>query len=163
MPVVVEPLSSHIGLVPVVGRWFEEEWPSYYGPGARASAAADALSYAQCPGLPRGFVAFAAGEPCGFAALKSESFPTHPHLTPWAGAAYVLPALRRRGIGGALLCAVEAHAAASGYAHVYCATGTSGSLLQRGGWRLLEKVMHEGQDVGVYEKALTTPARPGAV
>jgi len=153
-PVVVEPLSSHVGLVPVVKRWFEEEWPSYYGPGRTGSAAADALAYSRPIGLPRGFVAFTGGQPCGFAALKSESFPSHPDLAPWAGAAYVLPELRRRGIGGALLGAVEAEAAALGYTHVYCATGTSASLLRRAGWRMLEKVEHEGQNVDIYEKAL---------
>jgi GNAT superfamily N-acetyltransferase len=152
--VEIEPLSLHLDLLPIVTRWFEEEWPTYYGKGGGASAAADALSYSRSAGLPRGFVAISAGRPCGFAALKSERFPSHPHLGPWVGAAYVSPPLRRHGIGRALLKAVEAEACAQGHSHVYCATGTSASLLQRAGWRLLEQVEHEGQNVGVYEKAV---------
>jgi GNAT superfamily N-acetyltransferase len=152
--VAIEPLSAHIDLLPVVTEWFEQEWPSHYREVSGASAAADAVSYSRQAGLPRGFVAFISGQPCGFAALKSEPFPSHPHLTPWAGAAFVSPALRRRGIGGALLSVVEAEAAAQGHSRVYCATGTSASLLQRAGWQLLEQVEHQGQNVGVYEKAL---------
>jgi GNAT superfamily N-acetyltransferase len=150
--VQVHPLSSHPELRPTVQRWFTEEWPSYYDSSARA--ATDVLAYSKAEGLPRGFVAVLDGLPCGFAALKSESFPSHPELGPWAGAAYVPPELRRRGIGAALLAVVEAEAAFQGHKFVYCATGTSASLLQRAGWKLLEQVAHEGQNVGVYEKAL---------
>lgn len=133
-------------------RWFEAQWPSYYGP--LANAGADVLAYATAQGVPRGFVAFVHGEPCGFAALKSEAFPTHPHLGPWAGAAYVRPELRRRGIGQALLGAVEAEARRLGFPRLYCASATSASLLQRRAWHLLEKVVHGSENVGVYEKAL---------
>jgi GNAT superfamily N-acetyltransferase len=152
--VAIEPLSSHIDLLPVVAEWFGQEWPSHYREVGVASAAVDAMSYSRRVGLPRGLVAFVSGQPCGFVALKSEPFPSHPHLTPWAGAAFVLPALRRRGIGRALLSAVEAEAAAQGHSRVYCATGTSASLLLRAGWQLLEQVEHQRQNVGVYEKVL---------
>ena len=154
MPIEIEPLSSRLEPLPLVTQWFESEWPAYYRGGGGVSAKADALSYARPAGLPRGFVAISAGRPCGFAALKSEPFPSHPHLAPWAGAAYVSPPLRRNGIGRALLSAVEAEAVAQGHTHVYCATGTSASLLERAGWRLLEQVEHEGNNVGIYEKAV---------
>lgn len=113
LSLAVEPLSSHLELLPLIKQWFEEEWPSHYRKGA-GDAGADALSYSRSEGLPRGFVAFAAGRPCGFAALKSQPFLSCPHRAPWAGAAYVLPSMRRRGIGAALLSALEAEAAALG-------------------------------------------------
>ena len=149
---IVEPLSFHPELQGIVEGWFEEEWPSHYGP--IASAAADVVAYSKDEGLPRGFVALLVGIPCGFAALKCEAFPSHPGLGPWAGAAYVRPELRRRGIGQALLRAVEAEAARLRYSRVYCATATSASLLQRNAWQFLEQVVHDGQNVGIYEKAL---------
>ena len=151
-PIHVEPLSFHPELHRTVQGWFEQEWPFYYGP--VVSAAADVLAYSQAQGVPRGFVALFNGEPCGFAALKSEAFPTHRHLGPWAGAAYVRPELRRRGIGAALFAALEAEARRLGFLRLYCATATSASLLQRRAWLLLEQVDHEGENVGVYEKAL---------
>jgi GNAT superfamily N-acetyltransferase len=150
--VQIEPLSSRPELGSTVQRWFMQEWPSYYDSNGRA--ALDVLAYSRAEGVPRGFVAIVNGMPGGFAALKAESFPSHPHLGPWAGAAYVAPEFRRRGIGAALLAAVEAEAAIQGHGLVYCATGTSASLLQRAGWKLLEQVAHEGHKLGVYEKAL---------
>jgi GNAT superfamily N-acetyltransferase len=134
--------------------WLESEWPAHYGPGGPGDARRDLLSYANLDALPFGLVAFLEGEPCGFAAVKAEPFASHPHLGPWAGAAYVLPPLRRRGIGRILLMALEARSAALGCARIYCATATSATLLQRCGWQLLEVVGHEGTAVGIYEKAL---------
>ena len=152
--IVIQPLAEHRHLLPTLEAWFESEWPVWYGVGGRGSARQDLLAYANLGSVPFGLVAFQSGVPCGFVALKREVFPSHPHLSPWAGAAYVEPSLRRRGIGGALLLALEPHAQALGYSRIYCATGTSESLLQRCGWLLLAHVRHEGQKMGVYEKAL---------
>jgi GNAT superfamily N-acetyltransferase len=152
--ITIRLLASTMELLPAIQSWFESEWPAYYGPGGPGSARRDLLSYANEGTLPLGLVAFHGGEACGFAALKSEPFPSHPDLHPWAGAAYVRPSHRRRGIGRALLAALEAQAASLGHARIYCATATSASLLQRCGWQLLETVAHEGQAVGIYEKAL---------
>jgi GNAT superfamily N-acetyltransferase len=152
IPIRVEPLSDHPVLQATVQHWFEQEWPSHYH--SAAIAAADVSAYSRAQGLPRGFVAFRGSRPCGFAALKSEPFPTHPQLGPWAGAAYVRPELRRQGIGQTLFVALEAAARKLGFARLYCATATSASLLRRGGWQLLDQVVHEGENIGVYEKAL---------
>jgi GNAT superfamily N-acetyltransferase len=121
---------------------------------AVATQSAISFAYTNRGSVPVGLVAFQQGEPCGFAALKREAFPSHPHLLPWAGAAYVKPSMRRQGIGRSLLLALEQEARALGHSRIYCATGTSASLLERCGWHLLERVQHEGQGVGVYEKAL---------
>lgn len=152
--VVIQNFAAVPELIPVIQGWFEAEWPEYYGPGGRGSARRDLEAYCNVNSLPVGIVAFLDGQPCGFAALKSEPFPSHPHLSPWAGAAYVNPSLRRQGIGRALVLALEAQSLRLGYTRLYCATATSASLLLRCGWQLLEVVSHEGQQVGIYEKAL---------
>jgi len=152
--ITIEHLASRPELLPTIQSWFEAEWPGYYGPGGRGNARRDLLTYSNLSTLPVGLVAFFQGQACGFAALKSEPFPSHAHLHPWAGAAYVQPSLRRQGIGRALLVALEGQAAALGHTRAYCASATSASLLQRCGWKLLELVQHEGEEVGVYEKAL---------
>jgi GNAT superfamily N-acetyltransferase len=150
----IRPLAELRHLVPTLAAWFEAEWPAYYGPDGRGDARADLLAYADTGGAPFGLVALRSLEPCGFVALKREAFPSHPHLSPWVGAACVPPSLRRRGIGRALLQALEQHAQAFGYARIHCATATAESLLQRCGWSLLARVAHEGQTVGIYERAL---------
>ena len=147
-------LAERPELLPKLQVWFESEWPSYYGPGQRGNAESDLLAYSNQGSLPVGVVALLNGVACGFAALKKEPFPSHPHLLPWVGAAVVDPSLRGQGIGRELLLALEAEARALQYTRIYCATATAVSLLDRCGWQLLERVVHEGQQVCVYEKAL---------
>jgi GNAT superfamily N-acetyltransferase len=152
--IVIRHLADRTHLLPVLQSWFESEWPGYYGPGGKGSARHDLVSYANGDGIPLGLVAFRGREPCGFAALKREPFPSHPHLFPWAGAAYVKPPLRRQGIGRSLLLALEPQARALGYSRIYCATATSASLLHRCGWQALDVVQHDGAEIGVYQKSV---------
>ena len=150
----MEYLCRRPDVLPTVQRWFESEWPATYGAGGTRSAENDLLSYSHERELPLGLVAMRVGEPCGFAALKTEPFATHPRLGPWVGAAYVVPSLRGHGIGALLLRALELEAISLGHRRLYCATATSRTLLARGGWHLLEQVSHEGAQVGIHEKAL---------
>ena len=152
--VTINHLAEERHLLPMLQAWFEAEWPAYYGVGGSGNVERDLLAYANCGSVPVGLVAFRQGEPCGFAALKREAFPSHPHLLPWAGAAYVKPSMRGQGIGRSLLLALEQEARTLGHSRIYCATGTSASLLERCGWQLLQHVQHEGQRVGVYARAL---------
>ena len=152
--ITIEPLSRHPDVIPTLEKWFEAEWPSWYGVGGRGSAAADLQRYASPDGLPRAVVAFADGAVCGVAALKPESIASHAHLTPWAAAGLVEPSRRRAGIGALLVTALEGEARSLGYTRIYCGTSTARSLLERCGWDLLENISHEGDDLGVYCKRL---------
>ena len=138
-------------------RAFEDEWPDWYGPGGRGDAHADLLAFANPPGeLPVGVVALSPeGEPLGIAALKVTSIPGFDHLTPWATAGYVLAARRRQGIGALLIEALLSEASRLGYSAVYCATGTSASLLIRQGWSHIDTVVHEGQPLQIFCFALS--------
>ena len=119
------PLAHRRDAIARVRQWFESEWPAYYGPGGPGDAQRDLLDYAQQDALPFGQLAVLDGEPVCFAALKREPFPTHPQLTPWAGAAVVLPAWRRQGIGRALLDGLAVQASVMGFDRIHCATATS--------------------------------------
>lgn len=152
--IVVKPLAEHRHLLATLQAWFVAEWPEWYGADGPGNAEQDLRAYANLGSVPFGLVAFHADVPCGFVALKQEPFPSHPNLFPWAGAAYVEPSIRRQGIGRTLFLALEPHARAIGYSRIYCATSTSASLLERCGWLLLAQVIHEGHELGVYEKAL---------
>jgi len=149
-------LADHPEAVPLFKSWLEREWPAWYGPGGRGDAGTDLARYSNCESLPVGFLAYYRDEPCGLAALKSEAITGHEHLQPWAGAAFVLPRLRNRGIGSMLLHALETEARNLGYEHIYCGTIRAANLLLRSGWREIGRVRHDGEDVSVYEKALTS-------
>jgi GNAT superfamily N-acetyltransferase len=150
----IAPLAAHPEVLPVLAAWFQVEWPAWYGPGGPGDAEQDLRDFANRGSLPVGVVAFREGRLCGVAALKAQSIASHAQLSPWAAAGLVEPTLRQRGIGAALLAALEAEARALGYPSIYCATSTAASLLERAGWSLLETVQHDGQALGLYRKAL---------
>ena len=154
MSVTVARLSRHRELVPLVASWLRSEWPAWYGPSGRGDAEQDALQYAQSTSeLPLGLVAFLDGVPVGFGALKNDGVPADSARGPWAGAGYVRPEARRRGIGANLLQALVSEAKAMGYSRIYCGTRTAGSLLVRQGWHKLEVVAHGGEQVDVFQSA----------
>jgi GNAT superfamily N-acetyltransferase len=150
----IELLASIPQAIPVLREWFEAQWPAYYGPGGNGSALLDLRAYAHRGSLPVGVVALEAGRVCGVAALKAQSIESHPDLLPWAAAGLVHPAMRGQGIGGLLLGALEEQARRLGVERIHCATGTAHGLLQRQGWTLFESVVHDGERLGVYVKAL---------
>jgi GNAT superfamily N-acetyltransferase len=140
--------------VPLLREWFEAEWPSYYGASGPGDALRDLQAFANRGSLPVGVVAFREGSLCGVAALKAESIASHRHLTPWAAAGLVKPSERGQGIGSRLLAALEQEARNLGYRQIYCGTSSAQTLLQRCGWQLVETIVHEGENLGIYSKAL---------
>lgn len=150
----VEPLAWHPEALPELQAWFEAEWSSYYGADGPGNAQRDLQAYANSNGLPFGVVALMEGSVCGVAALKVDSIASHRRLSPWAAAGLVRPDLRGRGIGQHLLLALEKQAKALGFNRLHCGTSTAEGLLQRCGWQLLEHTIHEGESLGIYEKAL---------
>ena len=154
-------LADHPEAIPVIQRWFEEEWASYYGSGGPGDAERDLWAYSSRGQLPVGLIAYYEGQLCGIAALTAYSIRTHTHLGPWA-AGLVLPPLRGRGVGSGLLHALEEVARGLGYATMYCATATAMGLLERHGWQCLERVIYEGKQLSIYHKALSHDAPPDA-
>lgn len=152
--VTVEPLALHRELLPELCAWFEAQWPAWYGASGRASAAEDLQAFSASAGLPFGVVAVRDGQLCGIAALKAASIPKQSHLLPWASAGLVKPTLRGRGIGSLLLGALEHQAKAKGFNSIHCATASAESLLLRRGWSLIERVEHEGENLGIYRRVL---------
>ncbi|MCG8352799.1 MAG: GNAT family N-acetyltransferase [Chloroflexales bacterium] len=152
--IVIEPLAAHPEVLPLLREWFESEWPTYYGAGGRGNALHDLQTYSNAATLPIGLVAFSQNGVCGVTALKAASINSHAHLSPWAAAGLVHPAMRGQGIGGKLLTALEEQSRCLGFSCIYCGTSTAERLLQRCGWHLFDRIIHEGQDLVIYSKAL---------
>jgi GNAT superfamily N-acetyltransferase len=152
----IRPLRDCPGAAAPLAAAFEQEWPDWYGPGGQGDAAADLAVYANPEGaLPVGVVALGpGGAPIGIAALKAAFTPEFAHLSPWASAGWVRPDLRRRGLGALLLQALEAEGRRLGCTHLYCATITAVTLLEREGWTAHAQTVHDGGLIGIYQRAL---------
>ena len=149
-----EPLAEHRHLLPLVEHWFVTEWPNWYGPAGQGNIAADLEAFAASEHqLPVGMVVFESGIPIAAGALKAESIPTHMHLSPWAGAGFVLPQHRGKGVGSILLAALVTKARELGHECVYCGTSTAESLLVRAGWSVIAVTQLEGKNLSIFRSA----------
>jgi GNAT superfamily N-acetyltransferase len=152
---VVEPLARHKEVLPTLTEWMHAEWSSWYGPDGPGDAMGDLERYAASgTRLPVGLVAFRDGELVGLCALKDDVLPPVPSLGPWAGAGLVAPGFRGQGIGASLLRATVDLARSLGFAHIYCATATSHTLMAREGWDAVQSVELHGTPVVIYRKEL---------
>jgi predicted N-acetyltransferase YhbS len=126
-------------VLPVLVRWFVEEWGPYYGPEGPGDAEADLRAARHRDQLPICLVALdAAGDVTGTVALRVESIVSHRHLTPWLAALLVAPEHRRRGIGSALVAAIEGEARRLGHKRLYVGTDES-RFVERRGWRAFDQ------------------------
>ncbi|MCG8356777.1 MAG: GNAT family N-acetyltransferase [Kiloniellales bacterium] len=120
---------------PTLARWFVEEWQPWYGPDGPGDAERDLAACGGRDRLPLCLVALDGETPLGTAALKADSVGSELGVGPWLSAFLVDEAHRRRGIGSALVAAIETEAARLGFPAIYTSTGSAAGLLQRRGWQ----------------------------
>ena len=88
------------------------------------------------------------GEPAGLCLFVREEIDPKHDLTPWLAALFVAPAFRRRGIGAALVKAIEDHARAVGTRTLHLYTLEAEPFYARIGWQTRERFdWHDGQMV----------------
>jgi GNAT superfamily N-acetyltransferase len=123
----------------LAAQWIYQEWARFESAETWAQNRrdiADALDPAVR--VPKFFGARLGGELAGIASIVLQDLPTRPDLGPWLANVLVLPAWRRRGIGGALVKYVMDYAAPL-HASIYLYTFDQVELYQRLGWQTLEQ------------------------
>lgn len=116
-------------------RRFEAEWAPYYGPGGPGDAARDIAACADKDALPICLVALDPdGTVVGTAALKERSVGEDIAPGPWLAAVLVWPGQRGKGVGRALVAAIEGEARRLGYPALYASTDSAQGILRRRGW-----------------------------
>lgn len=131
-------LADAPSAAPMLADWFLSEWQPYYGTDGTGDATEDLAACMRRDALPLALVALdAEGRPLGTAALKTESAGSELGLSPWLAAVLVGPPHRGRGIGSALVTAIEGEARRLGHPMLYTSTDTMSGLLQRRGWRAI--------------------------
>ena len=98
-----------------------------------ADTARHATLIARCDGVPAGTCLL----------VPSEIDPLH-DVSPWLVGLYVAPAFRKRGVGQALVRAIESEAATRGHRRLYLYTDEAEDFYARLGWRVADRVDWQG-------------------
>ena len=141
--------------VPTLARWFVEEWAPYYGPDGPGAAEEDLVACYNRDKIPIALVAFdAESNVIGTAALKSESVGSEPGQGPWLAAFLVGRDHRGKGVGTALVEAIEKEACRLGFQTIYTSTDAAEGIYRRRGWQALNQVSSLRGPITVYRKDL---------
>lgn len=147
----------------VLAGWFREEWAPWYGPEGPGDAEDDLAACASRDALPICLVALGPeGEVLGTAALRPDSLGREMAPGPWLAALLVGRPYRRRGVGTALVAAIEAEAERLGFPAVYTSTDAAEGLMRRRGWEPLGQTFSLTGPVTIYRRLLGDEARSSA-
>ena len=107
-------------------------------------------------GFPTTLIAVADSEVIGSVTLHETEAEDRPEYRPYLGALFVKPGLRGRGLGQALVRAVEAHARQLGYATIYLnAADATAGLYEKLGWQIVERAYGRKQ-LNIMRRLLRT-------
>ncbi len=136
--------------IPTLTHWFRAQWPEYYIERTPADIAQDFCSEANRDRLPVRLVAFADGELAGTITLRDQATWTLPQYHPGLGGLLVVGRHRGRGIGTELVRAGMNVAREQGYERVYATTVAARGILERLGWKLVQAVSHDDEQLLLY-------------
>lgn len=148
----IHPLVDHVNEIPSIAAWFYDEWRGIYGQETKASVQRRIETWLKPDQIPTALVAVAGNQVVGTVALK-ESELEFPY-SPWLAGLYVVPQLRRKGIGALLVGAAEQKAASLSVAELYLYTPVSQAFYECLGWSALEHHQLSSGPVAVMSKRL---------
>ncbi|NDV02743.1 GNAT family N-acetyltransferase [Pseudoroseicyclus tamaricis] len=132
----IVPLAACPEQAAEAARLLEETWPDWYGLGGDGDAAADVAVRSLEDALPWGIAAQdESGALIGLCTLSGTSFGAAEGEELWLGGLVVAPHARGRGVGDALVAAVEEEARGRGVGTLHATTATAAGLLGRRGWQ----------------------------
>lgn len=144
-------LADKPHLLPRLTDLFIAEWEPYYGLNGPGNAEDDLRNSMNREQLPICLIALREEKLLGTVSLKEKSVSHNPELTPWCSALLVVPTMRRRGIGTALISALEREAKRLDCRTLYMSTDTANSIAEARGWKAIGKAESMRGIVTVYK------------
>ncbi len=147
-------LADYKDVISTLARWFYEEWAYLHPERTLVDVERLIAERTNRTKVPVALVAMKGNELLGTVCLKTHDMETRLDLTPWLAGLYVAKPWRRRGIGTALVKAIEkkAHELAVGKLYLY--TPESQDFYSRLGWHVREQTEYHGCTVTVMEKEI---------
>ena len=139
--------------IPDLTRWFIEEWEPYYGSEGPGDAKADLAACCRRDELPIGLVALDMDDDVlGTAALKSSSVGDELGVGPWLAALVVGKDHRGRGVGRALVNAIEEEASRLGFDAIYTSSELDERVMAGRGWQAIGATQSLKGPITVYRR-----------
>ena len=146
-------------VMPTLVDWFVAEWAPWYGPDGPGDAEGDLAACSSRDMLPICLIARSQeNELLGTAALKTESVGSELGVGPWLAAVLVAAPHQGKGVGTALVAAIEKEAARLGFEAIYTSTDTAGGIMQRRGWEPVGATESLRGPLTIYRCRLKAPA-----
>lgn len=147
-------LADHPELVPTLGEWLHAEWGHTVPWGTPQGFAERFRAHLNRDVLPIALVALEGGGFLGTASLRVADMESRPDRTPWLGGVYVAEEARGRGVGEALVRAVEDLAREMGFREMYLFATDREGFYRRLGWSVVEHTEHYGEAAVVMRTEL---------
>ncbi len=150
---------AHLEMVPEVIpeliQYYIKEWKPYYGAKGVGNAELDIKACCQSDKLPIALVAIDGnGTVLGTGALREQSLGSEFGEEPWISALLVPSPHRNKGIGRALIEALELKAMRMGFSKIYSTTDSVNTLLLNRGWQAIREVKSLRGETIVYRLEL---------
>lgn len=145
-------LADRRDVIPILAQWFYQEW-AYLHPDRTLEDVERLIGErTNTTKIPVALVAFEGGELLGTVCLKVHDMDTRLDLTPWLAGLYVATAWRRKGVGTALVSAIEKKAHELQVEKLYLYTPESEGFYSRLGWHINKRTEYHGYPVTIMEK-----------
>jgi len=148
--ITIDFLADHLDAIPILTKWFREQWPDYFADWSQAEMEQDFLEDASYDRLPIRLLAFQSDELAGTITLRDNGSETPPEFQPELGGLYVVESRRGYGIGTELVQAGMKLAHDQGYKTVYATTVMAAPILERLGWEFIKTVFHSDGQTALY-------------
>jgi RimJ/RimL family protein N-acetyltransferase len=143
-------LADNMETIPILAKWFRDQWPDYFANWSQAEMEEDFLLDAARDRLPSRLVAFESNELVGTIVLREHGIESLAAFKPELGGLYVVEAHRGHGTGTALVRAGMKLASDQGYEIVFATTVVAAGILERLGWAFIKTVIHQDGELKLY-------------
>ena len=150
---LIEPLADCAEAIPMLARWFCDEWP--YEGRSRGEAEGLLRENLNRDRVPITWVRRAGGQVIGTVSLDLSDLPlpAYAELSPWLASLYVVPSARGRGVGRALVNHLLDFARGSSISTVYLWTPGSTGLYEKCGWKVFDTATYAGRAITLMQIA----------
>ncbi len=144
MSLTLEYLAHRPQFITTLAEWHHAEWHHLLPEWSVAEAAGELATHTGARVAPTTIVGLVDENLAGSASLLLEDMPGTEAWSPWLGSVFVAPALRKRGVGAALVNRVVSDATALGYPRLHLLTTEAEGWYLAKGWKPLQRQLYAG-------------------